>query len=109
MKKNKLYTVNRWNRPAFMPEGNLFPDGGLFNTNLSSPQMAPYVNWSDPMQSKIATTMTKGIVDTFTMGNNDVAGNFGKGPMFQNNSIFKSTSGPSVLSSDASSFFNSRI
>ena len=27
-KKNKLYTVNKWNRPAFMPDRNLFPDGG---------------------------------------------------------------------------------
>ena len=112
---NNIYTsitrnsnlINRRNRRTFVPEENLFPDGGLFNTNLSSPQVAPYVNWSDPIQRKIATTMTKGIIDTFTMGNNDVAGNFGKGPMFQNNSIFKSTSGPSVLSSDASSFFNS--
>lgn len=32
MKNNKLYTVNRWNRPAFMPEGNLFlGGGGLWN------------------------------------------------------------------------------
>lgn len=30
MKKNKLYTVNRWNKPAFMPEENLFLGGGGF-------------------------------------------------------------------------------
>ena len=34
MKKNKLYTVNRWNRPAFMPEGNLFAIGGVQTTGL---------------------------------------------------------------------------
>ena len=28
MKKNKLYTVNTWNRPAFMQEANLFDIGG---------------------------------------------------------------------------------
>ena len=31
-KKDKLYTVNKFNRPAFMPkEENLFYDGGLSN------------------------------------------------------------------------------
>jgi hypothetical protein len=34
MKKNKLYTVNRWNRPAFMPEENLFAIGGVQTTGL---------------------------------------------------------------------------
>ena len=28
MRKNKLYTVNRWNRPALRSEGNLFTGGG---------------------------------------------------------------------------------
>ena len=28
MKKNKLYTVNKWNRPTFMPTGNVFLPGG---------------------------------------------------------------------------------
>ena len=28
MRRNKLYTVNKWNRPAFMPEENLFYNGG---------------------------------------------------------------------------------
>lgn len=27
-KQDKLYTVNKWNRPLFMPEKNLFYDGG---------------------------------------------------------------------------------
>ena len=37
----------------------------------------PPVNWSDPMQRRIATSMTKGIVDTFTLGNNNAAASFG--------------------------------
>lgn len=28
MKKDRLYTVNRWNRPAFMPQGNVLAGGG---------------------------------------------------------------------------------
>ena len=31
MKKNKLYTANKWNRPAFMPKENLFLNGGNAN------------------------------------------------------------------------------
>ena len=31
MKKNKLYTANKWNQPAFMPEKNLFLGGGSTN------------------------------------------------------------------------------
>ena len=28
MKKNKLYTANKWNQPAFMSKGNIFETGG---------------------------------------------------------------------------------
>lgn len=33
MKKDRLYTVNRWNRPAFMPQDNIFANGGVKPTN----------------------------------------------------------------------------
>ena len=34
MKRNKLYTVNRWNKPAFM--SNMFDEGGVQTKGLSS-------------------------------------------------------------------------
>lgn len=36
-KKDKLYTVNKWNRPAFMPDENRFDEGGPFSKeNISA-------------------------------------------------------------------------
>ena len=31
MRRNKLYTVNHWNKPSFMPERNIFWPGGSFD------------------------------------------------------------------------------
>ena len=68
MKKNKLYTANRWNQPAFMPEKNLFPDGGFtspFGVGLSAPTVTPYVNWSNPVQRAKALGQTQFMANNF--------------------------------------------
>lgn len=63
MKKNKLYTANKWNRPAFMPkEENLFVGGGGIYTpsapTLAAPTVAPPINWSNPVQRAAALGQT---------------------------------------------------
>ena len=41
-KKNTLYTVNKWNKPLFMPEENLFKRGGLTNLALADKSANPW-------------------------------------------------------------------
>lgn len=36
MKKDTLYTVNKWNMPAFMPQGNMYWDGSELPNSLPS-------------------------------------------------------------------------
>lgn len=84
MKKNKLYTANRWNQPAFMPERNLFPDGGSTNPlgglnpsqmsalkefNLSANIGTPKIDWSNPVQRNMALGQTKALTSSFGSGN----------------------------------------
>ena len=73
MKKNKLYTVNKWNQPAFMPERNLFPEGGStnpFGVNLSAPIVStPKIDWSNPVQRNMALGQTKALTSSFGSGN----------------------------------------
>ena len=59
-KDDKLRTVNKWNRGAI--EENLFWPGGEVRT--SQPQM-PIVDWSDPMQRRIATSISGAMTNTF--------------------------------------------
>lgn len=69
MKKNKLYTANRWNQPAFMPDRvghNIFDGFTLgqsqqMNINpfgvrpLTAPQLSPYNSWMSPLQKAEAS------------------------------------------------------
>lgn len=56
MKKNKLYTANRWNQPAFMPDRkNLFAPGGPTQTNFKFVQSA-YGTDGNPNGSVVNTT-----------------------------------------------------
>ena len=68
MKKNsKLYTVNRFNRPLFLPkEENLFYTGGptgALSVKLSQPTVTPYINWSNPVQRGMALATTDYMVN----------------------------------------------
>lgn len=86
MKKNKLYTANKWNRPAFMPkEENIFWPGGSFNTvgsgiSLGSglspdilggykttvPGMTQGIDWTNGAQRAAVLGTTKGLVNGFS-------------------------------------------
>ena len=73
MKKNKLYIANRWNQPAFMPERNLFPDGGStnpFGVSFNAPTVStPKIDWSNPVQRNMALGQIKGLTSSFGSGN----------------------------------------
>ena len=45
-KKDKLYTVNKWNQPAFMPQGNIYWPGGSFNLSPQQMQQLKLQNMS---------------------------------------------------------------
>ena len=45
-KKKTLYEINRWNRPAFMPDRNLFNTGGQANIGLLNPNISASDFWS---------------------------------------------------------------
>lgn len=73
MRKNKLYTVNKWNRPAFMPEPNLFPLGGQTNSGMGllNPNINASEFWSrlgvnttlnNPLQTSGSNTGTAGLL-----------------------------------------------
>lgn len=63
MKKNTLYTVNRWNTLGLLPERkNLFYTGGptgALSVKLSQPTVTPYINWSNPVQRGMALATTE--------------------------------------------------
>ena len=94
MKKHKLYTVNKWNKPAF---GNMFEGGGLFEpqgytapslggtqfgantpaSNLfSTPQLtnpnstAPRINWGSGVERSMALGQSNALTDAAGKGFN---------------------------------------
>lgn len=74
MKKNKLYTANKWNRPAFMPEPNIFAGGGWTGLAQADKKANPW-NYADDvdttqqyMQSKNAFDISKAD-NPFSKGN----------------------------------------
>ena len=74
-RKDRLYTVNKWNKPAFMPDENLFVDGGNTWTKLAlnTPQGAFMASQGfDPTEayknSKNAFGLSK-INNPFSKGN----------------------------------------
>lgn len=83
MKKNKLYTVNRWNQPAFMVDRqrhNIFDgftfgqssqiDNNPFGVSFNAPKVnTPRINWSNPVQRNAALGQTKALTNSFGSGN----------------------------------------
>lgn len=93
MKKNKLYTANKWNQPAFMPKENLFPNGGdvwgnlakadynnqLLDNNIGNSVYAGAQNAQDVTNAYMNSTNAFGIskaANPFSKGN--LAAAFGK-------------------------------
>ena len=68
---NKLYTVNKWNKPAFIPKGNIF-DG------LTMPTQ--YINWGNKAQVQNALAKSGNAINNFaedTLGGLGVVSNAG--------------------------------
>ena len=68
MKKNKLYTANKWNRPAFMPEPNIFDWGGLAQANYTG--KAPWSKLS-PEQKQAEINNYKSSTNAFGISKAD--------------------------------------
>jgi len=90
MKKDRLYTVNKWNKSAV---GNVFDEGGLFkpqgylapslggtqfsstsnlginNINLTKPNTVPRVNWSNGVERSKAIGTSAGKLENFRKAN----------------------------------------
>ena len=75
MKKNKLYTVNKFNRLAFMPEENLFNWGGTAASWDKAAESAGYLHTDDYMNSKNWLGLSK-TDNPFSKGN--LMGTFSK-------------------------------
>ena len=86
MKKNKLYTVNEYNRDALI-DGYLFDNGGptlssisnttnylgqnanFLNTNLQSPTAIPHIDWSNGAQRAMALGQMNAAINSFGSDN----------------------------------------
>lgn len=87
MKKDKLYTANRWNQPAFMVDRqrhNIFDGFGTsqmnssnpFGVSLNAPTLTPYVNWSNHVQRAQALGNTKFMANNFANQAASITGAF---------------------------------
>lgn len=110
MKKSKLHTFHK-GMPAFLVDRethNIFD--GFSNSTISAPTWSnfqlPKVDWSDPMQRRIGTSIVGGVQNLWSQKSKESVNNFGKGPLVQNNSIFKDGSGPNLTNKDPKTFFS---
>lgn len=64
MKKNQLYTINRFNRRGLTRNSNVFDDGG--GIQLTTPEISPYIDWSNPLQRAAAIDTSARLVNGFS-------------------------------------------
>lgn len=83
MKKNKLYTANKWNQPAFMVDRqrhNIYDgltwgqssqmNNNPFGINLNAPTAnTPKIDWSNPVQRSMALGQTNALTSSFGSDN----------------------------------------
>ena len=116
MKKNKLYTANRWNKPAFMsPRGNnlFFGEPGSssqmnFGSQASLPPLESYLpkGLSNDTYRSLAIGSAGQMHNAFQNYGKSVVDNFGKGPLVQNTSMLSQKDSSKFFGIDFIAFAN---